>query len=189
MKKFKYYIGIDISKLTLDVTILYECENVTKTAYYKIENNKKSIAQFVKKKLGSYFDQQMLFCFEDTGIYGFPLACFLNDNMLTYWKVPAIEIKRSKGITRGKDDKSDSKDIAFYAYTNKHKFRAGSIPTQSVQQLKLLFTEREKLLKSLATFEKTSENKDFIPKDVFAVVESTNKAIVNQLNKTIKKRK
>jgi len=27
MKKFDYYIGIDVSKLTLDVTILYECEN------------------------------------------------------------------------------------------------------------------------------------------------------------------
>jgi len=44
MKKFDYYIGIDVSKLTLDVTVLYECENTTKTEHCKIENTEKSIA-------------------------------------------------------------------------------------------------------------------------------------------------
>lgn len=187
MKNFDLYIGIDISKQTLDVTILCECENIVKTEHCKIENTTKGISQFVKKKLSGSLDRQMLFCFEDTGIYGFPLANFLYSNNLTYWQVPAIEIKRSKGITRGKDDKTDSKDIAFYAYTHKHKFKPSSMPTSSIHQLKLLFTEREKLLKSLATFERTSENKGFIPKEVFAVVESTNKTIVNQLTKAIKK--
>ena len=69
MKKFDYYIGIDVSKLTLDVSILCERENSTTTEHYKIENNEKSIAQFVKNKLGIYATEQMLFCFEDTGIY------------------------------------------------------------------------------------------------------------------------
>ena len=77
MKKFEFYVGIDVSKLTLDVTILYECENTTKTVYYKIENNEKSIARFVKKKFGNYSPEQVLFCFEDTGIYSIPLAFYL----------------------------------------------------------------------------------------------------------------
>ena len=185
MKKFDYYIGIDVSKKTLDVTILQKCVNTTKTEHYKIENSEKSIAQFVKNKLGKYDLKQLLFCFEDTGIYSMPLAYYLNDNELVYWQVPSVEIKRSKGIARGKDDKIDSKDIAFYAFSHLHKFRQGKVSAKSIQQLKLLFTEREKALKALAIFEKTSENKDFISKEVFNAVASINKSAVNQLKKTL----
>jgi transposase len=187
MKKFDYYIGIDVSKLTLDVTVLYECENITKTEHYKIENKEKNISQFVKKKLGDYCPKQMLFCFEDTGIYSFPLASYLNDNELAYCQVPAIEIKRSKGITRGKDDKTDSKDIAFYAYTHTHKLHPSRMPAQSIQQLRLMFSEREKVLKSLALFSRTSENKGFISKDVFDTVSPINNSMMNHLRKTLGK--
>jgi transposase len=187
MKKFDYYIGIDVSKLTLDVTILSEVGDATKTVHYKIENKEKSISQFVKKKLGDYLAEQIMFCFEDTGIYSFPLASYLHDNQLTYWKVPAIEIKRSKGIARGKDDKIDSKDIAFYAYTHMHKFSPGAMSEKSILQLRLLFTEREKILKSLAIFAQTSENKDFISKEVFHSVASVNREILKQLKKTLEK--
>jgi len=98
MTRFNYYIGIDISKKTLDVTILQECVNTTKTDYYKIENNEKSIAQFVKKTLGKYDLKQILFCFENTGVYSLPLSYYFSNNDLSYWKVPALEIKHSKGI-------------------------------------------------------------------------------------------
>jgi hypothetical protein len=36
MKKFEYFIGIDVSKLTLDVTILCESKHNPTTNYYKI---------------------------------------------------------------------------------------------------------------------------------------------------------
>jgi transposase len=188
MKKFNYYIGIDVSKLTLDVTILHEEESSSPTTvYYKIENNEKSIAHFVKKRLVTCPCEQILFCFEDTGIYALPLAYYLNDNKIACWQVAAIEIKRSKGITRGKSDKIDSKDIAFYAYTHMHKFHPSRISAKSIQQLRLLFTEREKVLKSLPSFEKTSENKDFISKDVFKIVSSINKTVVKQLKASLKR--
>ena len=77
-KRFDYYIGIDVSKLTLDVTVLYECENWALTEHYKIENKEKSISQFVKNRLSKYDFKQILFCFEDTGIYSMPLAYYLN---------------------------------------------------------------------------------------------------------------
>ena len=59
-------------------------ENYTKTVYYKIKNNKKSIAQFVKKTLEKYDLSRILFCFEDTGIYSLPLSYYLNYNELSY---------------------------------------------------------------------------------------------------------
>jgi transposase len=186
MKKFDYYIGIDVSKLTLDVSILFECGNTTKTEYYKIENKEKSIAQFVKKKLGNYLPEQILFCFEDTGIYSMPLAYYLSDNKLSYWQVPAIEIKRSRGITRGKNDKIDSGDIAEYAYSKKHKFRPCSMSPKSIQQLRLLFSERERILKSLLAFRKTSENKGFVSKEVYNSVVAINRMMVKQLENALK---
>jgi transposase len=186
MKKFDYYIGIDVSKLTLDTTVLCERENSTKTDYYKIENTEKSIAQFVKKKLSNLKSEQIMFCFEDTGIYSLPLAYYLSGNNIAYWQVAGIEIQRSKGITRGKSDKIDSKDIALYAYVHVHKFRRSNISSNSVHQLRLLFTEREKVLKSLASFEKTSENKGFVPKDVLSSVVKINKTMVGQLKKAQK---
>jgi transposase len=186
MKKFDYYIGIDVSKLTLDVTIVEKCNDINKSIHYKIENNKKSISEFVKQRLGSYPCEEILFCFEDTGIYSLPLAYYLNENNLTYWKVAPIEIKRSKGISRGKSDKSDSKDIAFYALANTHKFRQSNMSVRSIQQLDLLFTEREKVLKALSSFERTSEGKDFISKEVLATVTSINRTMINQLKKAKK---
>jgi transposase len=186
MKGFNYYIGVDVSKLTLDISVLCGDANNKKTVYYKIDNTEKSISQFVKKTLSGYELKQILFCFEDTGIYSLPLSYYLSANELSYWKVPSLEIKRSKGISRGKDDKIDSKDIAFYAYTQLHKFRPSSIPTKAIQQLKLLFAEREKALKSLSAFEKTSENKDFMSKEVFKVVSSVNTRVINELKKAIK---
>jgi len=185
MKKFDYYVGIDVSKKTLDITVLQECVNTTKTDYYKIDNNEKSIAQFVKKTLGKYDLKQILFCFENTGIYSLPLSYYFSNNDLSYWQVPAIEIKRSKGITRGKSDKIDSKDIAFYAYTHTHKFRPSSLSPKSIQQLRLLFTQREKIVKSILLFENTTENEDFMPKDVYKIVEPENKNIIKQLNKSL----
>ena len=185
-KNFDYYVGIDVSKLTLDVTVLFECNNSTKTEYCKIENNAKSIAQFVKKLLARCGSGQILFCFENTGIYSLPIAFYLNENKLSYWQVPAMEIKRSKGITRGKSDKIDSKDIAFYACTHTHKYRPGMMPAKSIRQLRLLFTEREKVLKAPALFESTAENRNFVPKDVFKAVESANKSVINKLKQTIK---
>jgi len=136
MKGFKYYIGIDVSKLTLDISVLCGDEKSTKPVHYKIENTEKSIAQFVKKTLGKYELEQILFCFEDTGIYSFPLSYYLSNNELSYWKVPSLEIKRSKGISRGKDDKIDSKDIAFRASADKRRFTYSS-PQKVLNPLKI----------------------------------------------------
>jgi len=189
MKKFDYFIGIDVSKLKLDVTVLSKIkENKTEVINYQVVgNNEKCILSFIKNlKKDKISLENALFCFEDTGIYSMPLACVLSEQKLDFWQVAALEIKRSKGICRGKTDKSDSKDIAFYALANLHKLRLSKVSSIDIQQLKLLFSEREKIMKSLKAFEKTSENKDFCPKDVFKSVEKFNQTIVNQLDSALK---
>ena len=127
MKKYLYFVGIDVSKLKLDITICKENE-LHQSYHFIIANDKKGL-----KELLLYFKKQginsrdVLFSFEDTGVYSMPLCCFLSDQELDYWMIPAIELKRSKGLVRGKSDKADSKDIDIYSQTHFYKLRLGKI--------------------------------------------------------------
>ena len=115
----------------------------------------------------------------------FPCVFCCPKKQLDYWMIPAIEIKRSKGISRGKTDKSDSRDIAFYSCTHLHKLRPGGIPEKEIMQLKLLFTERVKVLKALRLLESTMEASDFLPKDVIDSVRRVNAAGIRSLKKIL----
>lgn len=85
-----------------------------------------------------------LFCCENNGVYTIPLSCHLSESNRNFWGVPAIEIKQSKGISRGKNDKADVKDIALHSIRNIDKLKLSTLPETAIQQLKLLYTEREK---------------------------------------------
>jgi transposase len=189
MKKFDHYIGIDVSKLTLDVTVLSKTkEDKTEfIGYQVIDNSEESILSFLKKLFGDRMRMEnTLFCFEDTGIYSMPLACVLSSLQANFWQVSALEIRRSRGICRGKSDRTDSKAIALYALSNLHKLRLSKVSATAIRQLKLLFAGREKILKSLNSFERTSETGDFCPEEVFRTVKNINETIVNQLKSALK---
>jgi transposase len=187
MKKFDYFIGIDVSKLTLDVTVLLLQNNDDKLIDYQlIDNNEKGICAYLKKMFqGEITVENTLFCFENTGIYSMPLACILSEKKMNYCQIASLEMNRSKGICRGKNDKDDSKDIANYAISNLRKLRLSSVSCAVIQQLKLLFTEREKIIKSLGAFKRTSENKDFLSKEVYGSVANINQNIVNHLTNAL----
>src|SRR5210317_1923846 len=118
MKKFKTIVGIDVSKNKLDACFLSDPCSMG-PSFLVVSNDRKGINKALKvlKSTGVAMNDT-LFCFENTGIYSLPLACYLDELQADYWEVPAIEIKRSKGIARGKADKTDAKDIAFYAHTH-----------------------------------------------------------------------
>jgi transposase len=186
MKKYVCFAGIDVSKSKLDVTVLTEpLQN--KSRHFVVSNDGKGVRQILSLLKKSKLDlENTLFSFEDTGVYSLPLCFQLSEKQLDYWMIPAIEIKRSKGISRGKTDKSDSKDIAFYSYTHLHKLRPGAIPENEIMQLKLLFTEREKVLKALHLLESTMEASDFIPKAVMTSVKKINASGVRNLQKMLR---
>jgi transposase len=53
----------------------------------------------------------LFFCFEDTGKYSLPLCIFLNGEKLSFSMVPTLDIKRSLGLVRGKNDQKDASFI------------------------------------------------------------------------------
>lgn len=129
---------------------------------------------------------EVLFCFENTGVYTFPLNIYLSEKSLDYWIVPAIEIKRSKGISRGKNDKTDAKDIALYSLRSIDKLQLSNIAEKEILELRLLYTEREKVLKALRLFQASEENREFLPKSVFKSIALINSKTVKSLKDTLK---
>lgn len=185
MKNYLVHLGIDISKSKLDVNLLTS-QNL-QSEHFVIDNNPKAIGGFVKMLIKRKLDiKQMLFCCENTGIYTNHLSYTLSNLELDLWIVPAIEIKRSKGISRGKNDKTDAKDIAFYSLRNIDKLKLYAKPDAEIDKLKLLHTEREKVLKALLLLQTTKENELFIPKSIYSEVSKINQSTINALKKSLK---
>jgi transposase len=186
MKNYKMIIGIDVSKAKLDVWLMQNPKDPNQE-HFIVHNNEKGIKEIIKtirKQKVELID--CLFCFENTGIYSMPLSYYLNKAKADHWVVNALEIKRSKGISRGKNDKNDSKQIAFYAYTHLHKLKLNTLPEKEIAQLKLLFTEREKLVKTIGIMQTTKEAQGFIPEEIIKDVLKLNAQTVALLKKQLK---
>ena len=144
--EYKWFIGIDISKNTLDV-VLYKKELQKKSPYYQISNDIKGFKVLLKwlKKQGVN-PKDSLFCMEHTGIYGLELAKFIS-NKANYCFESPLHIKRSLGLTRGKNDKIDAFQIARFCYLHREELIPKKIPSKTMLKLKSLINERERLVK------------------------------------------
>jgi transposase len=146
--KFEEVIGVDVSKFTLDACIH------SQQIFIQVSNTKdghKKLISWVQKG-SSCPIEQVLFCFEHTGLYSFILASFLSEKKLNFILVPGLEIKRSLGIQRGKNDKIDAKKIALYAYRRRDEVTLYQLPEQSINKMRQLLSLREKLVKQRAGF-------------------------------------
>jgi transposase len=59
----------------------------------------------------------------------------------------ALEIKKSLGVTRGKNDMVDSRRIALYAYEKQDRLNPTVLPGEKTDMIKSLLSLREKLVK------------------------------------------
>lgn len=181
MKKYSNFIGIDISKISLDICN-FSSENTDEITHQKIGNTAKEI----KKYLKGIDSENTIFCMEDTGIYGMYLYKVLADHSIDFAVVPAIHIKRSKGLSRGKSDKADAKDIAKFAYTHQHEIQLYHMPEETFQELKLLISEREKLVKTIKLFQSTEESTCYLDKSISKSLKRNNSKTIRLLKQQLK---
>ncbi|WP_418991932.1 IS110 family transposase [Alistipes sp.] len=139
------YVGIDVSKLSFDVFVreIY--------THKQFKNESVGFELFVKwliKQVGHSLDT-VLICFEHTGLYSLPLAMFLEAQQIPFAMVPALEIKRSLGITRGKNDRIDSKRIAEFAYRFSDKISTTRLPATDIRKIHSLLTLRDRLITNM----------------------------------------
>ncbi|WP_426063023.1 transposase [Flavobacterium sp. DSP2-3-1] len=74
----------------------------------------------------------------------------------------------------------------MYSIRNIDKLKLSTLPETAIQQLKLLYAEREKVMKSFKIFEATKENIDFMPKQVYKSISAINNKTVKFLKTTLK---
>ncbi len=142
MKKVTETIGIDVSKLTLDVYVR------TTKVHKQFSNDLKGFKQIVKWSLKQKINlEETLFCFEHTGWYCLMLSYFLFENKYRYCCINAIEIKRSMGLKRGKSDKADAWEIANYSWLRRDELTPSTPPAKELIELQRMMSLREQLVK------------------------------------------
>ena len=134
MKKYLLFVGIDISKKWIDVSLTLNGKKDL-MLHHRFGNSKTGFSKMVKFiKSSSFFKsipkarlQNCLFCMEHTGVYALPLSRFLQGRKIPFHLVSPHHLKWSLGLRRGKNDKADSKDIARYIFLNQQEVESLTI--------------------------------------------------------------
>ena len=85
---------------------------------------------------------------EHTGSYTLALCCFLQDQGLTYTLISPLHLKKSLGITRGKNDRVDAQRIAEFACLHQRTLKPMQLPSACLLKLKNLMAFRDRLTKT-----------------------------------------
>lgn len=144
--KKKCFIGVDISKDVLDLCLLAG-ETCTDPAHIQVRNNIKGFKEMCSFiKANGFTLRDCALCMEHTGVYGLLFFAWLSEKEILFCVEPGLQIKRSLGMARGKNDKVDSQRIAGYLYTNRAKLRGYAMPSAQLLQIKQLVTYREQMV-------------------------------------------
>jgi transposase len=199
--RFTHFIGIDVSKDTLDVCVVHENQKVFST---KVTNSMKDLNELWKQLRRTCINwdaNKVLVCLEHTGIYGNFILDFLNKKKVAVCLENPVQIKLSIGLQRGKNDAIDAERIARYASKENENLKLWTPPRQEVILLKNLSVLRSRLIKSkkaltvpveeLKKFDKETANKiaahtmatvRHIMQDLKKIDQSINEIIKNDEN-------
>ena len=151
MKK-KWFIGIDISKKTMDVVIYDSMKKCADEENYKrlqnTEEGYKDLLQWMKEK--KVVKGRTVICMENTGIYSFDLCIFLESKSIDYCVFNPLDLKRSLGLVRGKNDRVDAHRIGYYAYLHRDELTYSKLSGTAIIRLRDLAGERKRFIKQQA---------------------------------------
>jgi len=135
-------IGVDISKSTLDI--------FAKPAgiEMKITNNLQGFKKWFNIFKKQFSDQkEVLVIMEHTGRYSYLFELFLRSKKIGYCKIAALQIKRSLGMIRGKNDKVDAERIASYGWLRRDILTADEYPVETIIELRSILSLRLKFVR------------------------------------------
>ncbi len=166
MKK-NYYLGIDVSKKTLDVCLMSENSVLLEE---RVANHPDAIRTLLQRIVSGYgtVREDMLVCAEHTGQYTFHLArvCLLQGYPLCLEN--PMQIKLSIGMTRGKNDKADARRIAQYASRFADTLRLCRPKDADLEELSQLEAERRMYASYLASCKaQLTDQGEFMDRETF----------------------
>ncbi|MEZ4912109.1 MAG: transposase [Saprospiraceae bacterium] len=163
----KFTVGADISKDKINFALRFLNDYILET---EVENTTSALNKFIKqvqslvKSLANdkKSEYPLEFIMEHTGIYGNLLIECLTGHKVTIYVVAGLEIKKSTGITRGKNDKIDAQRIADYGVRFADKLKPYTLCDQTLTELKGLNTKRTQLVRIKAQLTQARiDNKKF----------------------------
>jgi transposase len=150
MKSWNVILGVDVSKLTLDICC------AERKLYLKIDNQTKGFNVLKKWCKDNEIDlKETMMVLEHTGGYEYRFMQFCESSSITYCRVPGLEIKNSMGMTRGKSDRADSFRIGQYGEEKIKKLVPSKPVDKNILTLKQLLSFRKRLVREKAGYEST----------------------------------
>jgi transposase len=146
---YRFFIGIDVSKEYLDAGLL-DSDHSSTVQHLKVPNDDPGIALLLSWLNGQdgFTLEQSLFCLEHTGMYNFALLQFFSRYAVDVWVENPIQIKRSLGLQRGKNDKVDALRIAQYAFRMQDRVKLWTPVRKVTDKLRHLASLRERLVET-----------------------------------------
>lgn len=149
------FIGIDISKKTLDVVIYTSNKHQPDASNYRQFTNNgegfSGILSWLKGKRVSL--KSAVIGMENTGAYGFDLRLFLEENGIDYCCFMPLDLKLSLGLARGKSDRVDAGRIAHYTALHREELTFSRLAGSTVLRLQELSVERKRFVVQRAGYE------------------------------------
>lgn len=148
MKKDYFIIGVDVSRNTLDIYCPERKEHI------RIDNGTEGFKALIKWCKTNKIDlSKSIVVLEFTGGYEYKLLQFCEAKGIPFIRLPGLEIKRSLGITRGKNDKVDAMRIAQYAEEKRNSIKSSRPLNKKIIELKSLLRFRKTIVRERGGYE------------------------------------
>jgi transposase len=150
MKNWNVILGVDVSKLTLDISC------AERNLHIKIDNCSKGFDEFKKWCKTNGIDlKETLVVMEYTGGYEYRFIQFCDSKFIPFCRLPGLEIKKSMGMVRGKNDKADSFRIGRYGEEKRDKLVPSKPLDNNILSLKQMLSFRKRLVREKAGLQST----------------------------------
>ena len=186
MFNYSFFIGIDVSKAVIDVSY-YLNGQVTYLGHYL--NSEQGFKMFINDlhKLSKRPTEEWFICFENTGPYSKDLLYWLISESIPCREENPIQISKSLGLRRGKDDKNDSKDICNYAREKRDKISPTLLDKPLIINLKIVLSRRDLLVKHRTALKVSlKEQKACMDKNLYQKLNEQNEGLIKYYDEQIK---
>ncbi len=143
----KIIFGIDVSKMKLDIY----CKDSNE--HFEVNNSKEGLDKLLKFiGVHKYHTKDIWIAFEKTGRYHKEIENFCISNFFTYFALNALELKKSMGLVRGKNDKIDSIRIAKYVHEKREDLQPSIQNHPAIDKLQNFMSLRESMVVDRAKY-------------------------------------
>ena len=183
---YRLFIGIDVSKSWVDAAMWWEGKAQSLGRFSNDHTGFTEWLEAVRQRSTAPCSKWFV-CFENTGTYSKVLFHWLVGQNIPCLEENPIRIRRSKGLTRGKDDMIDARSICTYAFRHRDELKAAQLPDKSIVQIKKLLSRRALIVRQRASLSTSlKEQKHELDPSLYQLLESQNQEMIALYTKQIR---